>query len=144
LIYVLPISNLKELNQPMAEHWLYIPMIGLSLAFGAALYAFSFLKFPGAQLARIGLAAGVSVFLIFAALVVREKTKIYQDDESFLIAAIRANPQITRLYSMLGSTYLVRQDIVRAEEYYAKALALDSNDFLANYRMGFLLFQRGK
>ena len=104
LIYFLPISNLKELNQPMAEHWLYIPMIGLSLAFGAALYAYSFLKFPGAQLARIGLAAGVSVVLIFAALVVREKTKIYQDDESFLIAAIRANPQIARLYSMLGST----------------------------------------
>lgn len=143
LIYFAPISNLKELNQPMAEHWLYIPMIGLSLTFGSALQSFlaGLREFP---LVRSGIRAGVATFFVLAALVAGEKTKLYSDDESFLLAAIRANPQTAKLYSILGSTYLARQDIPRAEESYAKALALDPNDLLANYRTGFLLFREGQ
>ena len=71
MIYFLPSSNFKELNQPMAEHWLYVPMIGLSLAFGAA-FSELYFRFAKVRPARAGLAAGVSVFLIFAVLVVRE------------------------------------------------------------------------
>ena len=140
LIYFLPISNLKELNQPMAEHWLYLPMIGLSLAFGAALNTL-WIRLSDAHLFRACITAGVTVLLIVGALVVREKTKIYQDDETFLLAAIRANPRIAKLHSMVGSIYLAKQDITKAKEFYAKALALDPNDFLANYRTGFLLQQ---
>ncbi len=142
-IYFLPISNLKELNQPMAEHWLYLPMIGLSLAFGAILSAPPF-RLPKAYPVRAGVTAAVFGFLVFAALVVREKTKIYKDDESFLVAAVRANPQVARLYAILGSTFLAKQDIRRAKESYAKALNLDPSDFLANYRTGFLFHQAGQ
>ena len=95
-VYFLPISNLKQLNQPMA------------------------------------------------ALVAREKTKIYKDDETFVLAAVRANPRIAKLHSMLGSIYLTRQDIPRAKEFYGKALSIDPNDFLANYRTGFLLYRAGQ
>lgn len=142
-IFFLPVSNLKEINQPMAEHWLYIPMIGLSLAFGATFNA-PLIRIPEFRLFRAVVTAGVAVYLIFGALVVREKTKIYQNDESFLLAAIHANPKIARLYSMLASTYLGNQDRLRAKEFYAKALSIDPNDFLANYRMGFLLHQEGR
>ncbi len=143
LIYFLPISNLKQLNQPMAEHWLYIPMIGLCLAFGGFLNA-AWTQLPKLHLARVGLKAGVAVFLVFAVLVVWEKSKIYQDDESFLLAAIRANPQVARLYSMLGSIYLAKQDASRAKEFYTKALHLDPDEFFANYRIGFLFYQAGQ
>jgi hypothetical protein len=142
-IYFLPISNLKELNQPMAEHWLYLPMIGLSLAFGATLSAPPF-RLPEAYPVRAGVTAAVFGFLVFAALVVREKTKIYQDDESFLVTAIRANPQIARLYSALGSIYLAKQDVRKAKEFYAKALNLDPSDFIANYRTGSLFYLVGQ
>ena len=142
-IYFLPISNLKELNQPMAEHWLYLPMIGLSLAFGAILSAPPF-RLPEAYPVRAGVTAAVFGFLVFAALVVREKAKIYQNDESFLVTAVRANPQIARLYSALGSIYLAKQDIRRAKEFYAKALNLDPSDFIANYRTGSLFYLVGQ
>ena len=143
VISFLPISNVKELNQPMAEHWLYIPMIGLSIYFGAALGAV-WIRFQEVPLCRLCVPAGVAVFLVFGSLVTREKTKIYHDDESFLLAAIRANPQIAKLYGILGSTYLARQDVSRAKEFYAKALHLDPDDFLANYRTGFLLYRTGQ
>ena len=142
-VYFLPVSNLKELNQPMAEHWLYIPMLGLGLAFGAALDD-SLLRLPGARLARVGITTGVSVFLIFGFLVAREKSKIYRNDEAFLLAAIRANPQVSRLYSFMGTAYLTEGDIHKAKEFYAQALVLDPHDFLANYRFGFILHQAGQ
>ena len=143
VIYFLPISNFKELNQSMAEHWLYVPMIGLSLAFGAA-FSELYFRFAKVRPARAGFAAGVSVFLIFAVLVVREKTKIYQNDESFLIAAIRANPDIVRLYTLLGNTYVKKQEIPRAVELYTQALTLDPNDFQTNYYLGSVLYQVGE
>lgn len=143
LIYFLPISNLKELNQPMAEHWLYIPMIGLSLAFGVALNA-AFVRHLEVRLVRIGITACVAVFLVFGALVVREKTRLYQNDESFLLAAIRANPQVARLYSLLGNVYMEKRNISMAKELYAKALTLDANDLPANYMLGFLLHKAGQ
>jgi tetratricopeptide (TPR) repeat protein len=142
VIYLLPVYNLRELNQPMAEHWLYIPMVGLSLALGAALNS-AFIRFSRFHLVPVGVRAGIAIFLIFAALVVREKTKIYQDEESFLLAAIRANPKIPGLYSNLGAIYLAKQNIPRAKDFFSKALNLDPNDFLANYLTGFLFHQGG-
>ncbi|MBI2351012.1 MAG: tetratricopeptide repeat protein, partial [Deltaproteobacteria bacterium] len=43
-----------------------------------------------------------------------------------------------------GTLFLSRQDIPRAKEFYTKALSLDPNEFIANYRMGFLLYQAGQ
>ncbi len=143
VISFLPISNVKELNQPMAEHWLYILLIGLSISFGVALGA-PWMRFRDVRFYRLCAPAMVAVFLVFGSLVTREKTKIYHDDESFLLAAIRANPKIAKLYSILGSTYLAGQEISKAKEFYAKALDLDPNDFLANYRSGFLLYRAGQ
>lgn len=127
----------------MAEHWLYLPMIGLCLAVGGVSNA-SFIRRREVRLVRVGITAAFAASLIFAALVLREKTKIYRDDESFWLAAIRANPQVAGLYSILGGTYLARQDIPRAKEFYAKALVLDPNDFDASYMLGSLLYRAGQ
>src|SRR3990170_4122743 len=66
VICFLPISNLKELNQLMAEHWLYLPMVGLSVAFAAGLRA---LQSSEVRVVKVGIATAVSVYLVFAALV---------------------------------------------------------------------------
>ncbi len=144
IIYFLPISNLKQLNQPMAEHWLYMPMVGLSLAFGTAIGALSLFRFSGARILRLGITTTVIVFLFFAVLVVTEKTKVYRNDESFLTAAIRANPHIAGLYSLLGNVYFVKENFPRAEGLYVQSLTLDPGDFVANYMLGQLLYLEGR
>lgn len=137
-VYFLPISNLKELNQPMAEHWLYLPMIGLSLTFGTGVEACSSLL-PKRHPMQAGIVAAIAVFLIFAALVVGEKTKVYQDNETFLLAVIRVNPRVAGLYRILGNTYVQLGDTARAKQFYVKALDLDPEDLFANERLGFIL-----
>lgn len=144
IIYFLPISNLKQLNQPMAEHWLYIPMVGLSLAFGTAIDALSLCRFSGSRILRLGVVTGVIVFLFFAVLVVTEKTKVYRNDESFLTAAIRANPHIAGLYSLLGNVYFVKGNFPGAEGLYVQSLTLDPGDFIANYMLGQLFYLEGR
>jgi len=141
VICFLPISNLRELNQLMAEHWLYLPMVGISIAFAAGLGA---LQSSEVHVVKVGIATAVSVYLVFAALVTREKIKVYEDDRSFMMAAVRANPQVARLYSILGSTFLAGGDAETAKELYARALELDPEDFLANYRMGYFYFKSGE
>ena len=141
VICFLPISNLKELNQLMAEHWLYLPMVGLSVAFAAGL---GDLQSSEVRVVKVGIATAVSVYLVFAALVTREKIKVYQDDRSFMMAAVRANPQVARLYSILGSTFLAGGDAETAKELYARALELDPDDFLANYRTGYFYYNSGE
>jgi len=143
VIYFVPISNLKQLNQPMAEHWLYVPMIGLCLSFGAALDAL-LTRLSSKALLKEGLVAAVGIFLVLGAIATGEKITIYHDDEFLWLAVVHANPQLARAYSILGTIFLSRQDIPRAKEFYTKALSLDPNEFIANYRMGFLLYQAGQ
>ena len=143
VIYFVPISNLKQLNQPMAEHWLYVPMTGLCLSFGAALDAL-LTRLSSKALLKEGLVAAVGIFLVLGAIATGEKIGIYHDDEFLWLAVVHANPQLARAYSILGTIFLSRQDIPRAKEFYTKALSLDPNEFIANYRMGFLLYQAGQ
>lgn len=143
LIYFVPISNLKQLNQPMAEHWLYVPMIGLSLSFGAAWDA-AYKRLSELPFLRGAGVAAVGVLLASHALAASEKTKIYRNDESFWLAVTRANPHLARAYSILGTIHLSREEISLAREFYAKALALDPEEFVANYRMGYLLQRAGQ
>jgi len=143
VIYFVPISNLKQLNQPLAEHWFYVPMIGLCLSFGSALDVL-LRHLSRKAFLKEGLVTVVGIFLIFEAIATGEKIKIYRDDESFWRAVIRANPQLARAYSILGTIFLSQEDIPRAKEFYLKALSLDPNEFVANYRMGFLLYQAGQ
>lgn len=144
LVYWLPLSNLKQINTPMAEHWLYIPMVGLSLAFGTGLERLLCLKFPRAELIRAGIKACIAVFLIFAVLVVREKAQVYRSNETFFLAAVRANPQNASLYSLLGNVYFVKENFSKAKGLYTQSLTLDPGDFVANYMLGRLLYQEGR
>jgi len=48
------------------------------------------------------------------------------------------------LQDFTGDIYLARQDVPRAREFYSKALYLDPNNFLANYRTGFLFHKAGQ
>jgi tetratricopeptide (TPR) repeat protein len=65
LISILPVLNLTLLNAPLMEHWLYLPLIGLTLAFVGLVRTLA---------ERVGEVRGAAVGLILLALLLSART----------------------------------------------------------------------
>jgi len=65
LISILPVLNLTLVNAPMMEHWLYLPLMGLTLAFVAGSRGLA---------ERVGEVRGAAIGLVLLALLLAGKT----------------------------------------------------------------------
>jgi tetratricopeptide (TPR) repeat protein len=115
-----PISGLFPLNAPMAEHWLYVPLIGFLWAFCDAISlmwekpAFRFF-------------VTTAVFAWFVVLIsmTAARNKDWRDNESIFRDTLAKNPNSARVHFNLAVTY---EDILKnapgAKRHYGEVLAL--------------------
>jgi len=118
VVALIPVSNVVPLATYMAEHWLYVPSMGLFLVVGWGL----------SQLAERGwqqpVAAGVVVGLAaYGGLTVRRNAD-WRDGVTLYEATVRLAPQSARAWSNLGHSYQERGELQRATEAYQHALRL--------------------
>lgn len=96
----LPISGIFPLNAPMAEHWMYVPMIGFWWAVLELLVLLSqrvpFQVLPVAVVTVLGL-------LFLNQTVTRNRD--WRDNESIFRATLAQNPDSLRVHSNLAVTY---------------------------------------
>lgn len=105
-----PISNLIPLNAYMAEHWMYLPAIGLFLAAGLGIEAaHSYLPRRWA----IGLLA---VVVIFDAGTAIRRNQDWKDEETFYTLTVKDAPDSWRVHANLGFMYVGRKEFDKAIE----------------------------
>ncbi len=116
----LPISNLVPLNAYMAEHWMYLPAIGLFLAVGLAIE-----MTRGHTLRRwaIGLFAVVVAFDAGTAI---RRNQDWKDGETFYTLTLKAAPDSWRVHANLGFMYVGRREFDRAIEPLQSAVRLNA------------------
>lgn len=105
LVTWLPISGIFPLNAPMAEHWLYVPMAGLLLAFMEVLNDASARPWV-VRVATVGVTAAC---VWFAALTVARNSD-WRDNETLFLATLADNPGSARVQYNLAVTY---EDLLR-------------------------------
>ncbi|HMU66861.1 MAG TPA: tetratricopeptide repeat protein, partial [Cellvibrionaceae bacterium] len=64
--------------------------------------------------------------------------EMYEKAEDTYLTVLRRMPQLIRAHSDLGQLYLVREQPVKAREYFAKAVALGSHDAAVYGQLGYL------
>jgi hypothetical protein len=105
LITWFPISGLFPLNAPMAEHWLYVPMVGFFWGLAEIVYA---------QLTRTTSprrAAGWTTGAVFACWVIvllsltSARNLDWRSNESLYVATLRENPDSIRVQFNLAVVY---------------------------------------
>jgi tetratricopeptide (TPR) repeat protein len=173
LISLLPVSNLTLLNAPMMEHWLYLPLIGLVLAFVGSVRTVA--EWVGeVRGAALGLA--LLALLLSARTVTRnaewgDLVKLFSRDissnpgyhltwfwlanalkkQGMLNDAIRAlktglllNPNFTRSWIDLGESLSLIGRNQEAEEAFSRALFIEPRDPLIHHMLAAHRLKMGK
>ena len=97
----LPISGLFPLNAPMAEHWMYVPLMGLVIA-AADWITLPFVARPVPRALVLTAAASWIGFLLFTTV---QRNRDWCDNEFIYAATLRANPESLRVRYNLAVTY---------------------------------------
>jgi Flp pilus assembly protein TadD len=140
-VALLPVANLVPLATFMAEHWLYIPSMGLFIAAGWGL---------ARLVMRAGLAVGIVALavlvLAYGARTVRRNAD-WRDERTFYEATLHLAPDSARVHSNLGRVYWLGGDPERAKQEFARAIQLRPNHWQtadAHNHLGVIDQQEGR
>lgn len=129
---LVPFANIYPINAYMAEHWLYLPSIGLF-----ALLAFGLRRLMDQGAFWRSIALGVAATLAIAWGSVTWRQNVYWSDPLiFYETTLKYAPDSTKMYTNLGGIY---QDMGRHEDAVKalqKAIALEPGNFLAYGNLG--------
>jgi Flp pilus assembly protein TadD len=137
LLAYLPISNLIELNATVAEHWLYLPSIGLLIFFAGIALAFP----PSWHRASVAFASCAVIALGVRSTV---RSGDWLSNEIFAQHTMAAGGASIRIALLLGQTYVQRGDYAAAERIYRKALQLCPDYPIARNNLADALVHQGK
>lgn len=122
LVSLLPVLNLTLLNAPMMEHWLYLPLIGLTLAFVGGVRCLA---------ERVGKIRGAAIGLILLALMLSARTVTrnaeWSDPIEMLSRDVASYPANYLAWFWLGDALKNRGMLDGAIHAFKTGLAIDSN-----------------
>ena len=120
LIALLPVMNLYPVNAYMAEHWLYLPAMGL-----LALLAHALSLWAARPVWRPYATAGIIAVLIMLSLTAYRQNFVWRDPIAFYKRIIRINPQYTKAYNNLGKILSQQERYAEAAEYFRRSIEID-------------------
>ncbi|HLW35212.1 MAG TPA: tetratricopeptide repeat protein [Chthoniobacterales bacterium] len=133
----LPISNLFQLNATVAEHWLYLPLVGfLIFALGWAI------ELP----IRYGYAATIVAIIAAAGLSGRSfvRSSDWANEETFYKRTLEAGGESARVSVNLAQIYVRRGNYALAEKLLREVLQKTPDYPTARINLGNVLIQQGK
>jgi len=132
-IMILPMSNMAyPINAYMAEHWLYMPSIGVFLM---AAYVFRTAYSVGGAVRVI--AACACVVMVSASTLLTIRQNVYWNEPiAFYSRLLRYSPESARAYNNLGIEYYKAGRYEEAIGLYEKALRIDPGYGEVSYNLG--------
>lgn len=120
VIALLPVMNLYPVNAYMAEHWVYLPAMGL-----LSLFAHMFAVWIAQPRWRPVAASGLMVVLIALSLTAHRQNYIWRDPVAFYQRIIRINPEYTKAYNNLGKILSQQGRYAEAADYFLRSITID-------------------
>ena len=140
LLNLLPFSNIVPLNANMAEHWLYLPSVGLFL-----LIAFGFDNlFSRAKLVKICSIISLAALLAFYSFLTIKRNQDWKDAEGFFRSILIYSPQSAEARNCLGGIYKEqgKYDLAIAE--FEQAVKADPHNYKSYGNLGAALRKKKK
>ncbi|SRR5581483_9323969 len=133
----LPISNLFPLNAQVAEHWIYMPSMGLLLFFAGCILAMP-------QRLQTAFAMLAVVALIPLGLRTATRSEDWADSERFFKQTIAAGGGTPRVHLNLALIYTKRGDDAAAEKILREAVERFPDYATARINLGINLVKQGR
>ncbi len=123
-IGLLPVSNIVPINSFIAEHWLYLPAIGIYMIVGLAL---SNIFFKDSKLLKGLIVLVLMAMVICYGFLTSQRNKDWKDEIAFFKNTIKYSPKNARLHLNFGNTYSERGEMENALNEYKKVIELAPN-----------------
>lgn len=136
---LIPVSNIFPINAYLAEHWLYVPLMGLAMAAGCGLAALG----RDTRLRAVAVVILVAALGYFSALTVRQNA-YWKDSATFYEMTLRYSPDSGRIYANLATEYLQRGEYDRAISVYKTAVEKMSDSAGAYNNLGITYANLGR
>lgn len=132
-LWLFPFLGLLQYSAELAEHWLYIPSVGIFIILGRQLTIKNniFLR-----------KAAVIVILIMAVLTIRQNN-VWHDDMSLYKHTLNFKPDDAKLNYNLGNAYLRRNMLVESEIAYLMSLKIEPDYAYALNNLGIVYERQG-
>jgi len=121
-VALLPVANIVPLSTFMAEHWLYVPSMGLFLAAGWTLVRLADVLRP-----RLVVTTAAVLLATYAGATIRRNAD-WRDGPTLYRSMLPLAPDSAKLHGNLAETYLEAGDPEHARVEYERALALTQSD----------------
>jgi len=138
ILAFLPISNLFTLNATVAEHWLYLPSVGLLIFIAGA-----WLELP-AHRHVVFLAAAGCIALVGLSARSFVRSSDWVNSETFYSRSLAAGASKTRFVLNLAQTYAARKDYARAEDLLRTLVATNPHYAMGQNALAHLLLEEGR
>jgi tetratricopeptide (TPR) repeat protein len=143
LITLSPVYNLIEIINPLAERYLYIPIIGFCVLLMGIFYRLLSKILDRTLYVRIATLIVVIVVSGACATVVVERNRDWRDDFTLWSKTVMQSPNSGIAHVGLGRALHERGQLDEAIDEFQKALKIMPNHFRAYYMLGVLYDQKG-
>jgi Flp pilus assembly protein TadD len=139
-IALLPVSHLVPFRELLAEHYLYVPMIGVALAVSGILDDAA-ARWPARRGALVAATA-----VVLSALATRSviRNRDFRDRVTLWSATVAVAPRCARAQYNLGQAYFERNRFVDAERAWLAAAALQPDDRETTRGLAMLYYRLGR
>jgi tetratricopeptide (TPR) repeat protein len=138
-IFIAPVLYTFLKNNPVNEHWAYLPSAGFAILAGAAIVALGKRRIRGRNL---GTVTGVLVLIFYASLC-WARNPHFRDNFALYSDGIRKRPDMSLYYINLGEVYEKRGEPEKARALWEKALKVEPGVESANRNIGVLYVKEG-
>jgi tetratricopeptide (TPR) repeat protein len=144
MITLLPVSNLVEIHNPIAERYLYLPLIGFCMVISILINAIPE-RSDGARLKNI---ARLKYFiliglLIFYSVVTVDRNPVWKDNFSVWANTVEKSPDNPIVHGGLGLAYQKRGLLDEAIREFKRAIELAPNMAKNHYNLGLAYEEKG-
>jgi len=143
LITLLPVANLIEIYNPIAERYLYIPLVGFCLVLPVLIQRPA-AGIPGrpAAAAAAALMPAALILGVYAVLTIHRNGD-WKDDLTLWSRTLQTTPNSTTAHGNLGLVYQDRGQLDEAQRQFEAAIDLSPRNYKNYYNLGLVYFQKG-
>jgi tetratricopeptide (TPR) repeat protein len=143
LITIMPVSNLIEIFHPLAERYLYLPLIGFCLVVPVLIFGLA-----GRLITRTHTANLVSAILIIGMIGIYSaatiaRNPVWRDNYSLWTKTLQASPHSLAANGGLGMVYMERGMLEEARRQFEIAIKLYPDHHKSYYNLGLIYHQKG-
>lgn len=141
-----PTSSIVALEDPVAEHRLYLASVGFCLIAGIVLIELinKIGKRCTSRQAWLIVATGVILIGLLYCLDTLSRNVVWEDEITLWKDAVRRSPDKDRPHNNLGHVYFVRGQLAQAEKQFRRALEINSDNQDAHNNLGAIYDRQGK